>query len=341
MAMTGRESSAEIDAAASEWAIRIDHAPLADDERSALDAWLDADIRRRGAFARAQAMLVHARRAKALGPDFDPDAYRAAHEGDPEADVVPLHRNMPAEPDRRRILRWGASAAAVTAAVALTGWFGLDGSAEAYATTRGEVRLVPLNDGSQMTLNTASQAKVRFSKEERRVELASGEALFDVAKDARRPFVVIVGDMTVRAVGTSFTVRRLPGQPVEVLVREGVVEMQPRSGGAARTMVGANARAVATENASIRVSDLPPAEISRALAWREGIISFEDATLASAAAEFARYSDRRISFADPALGNETITGLYSANNPGGFAHAAALSLGLEVQETPDGIQLRR
>lgn len=340
--MDRRESSAEIDAAASEWAIRVDHAPLSPDAQAALDGWLGADIRRRGAFARAQAMLEHARRAKALGPDFDPDGYLAAHGAVAAADAPAVHRDGPIEPERRRFLRWGGSAAAAVVLAGVATWFGFDGSSEAYATTRGEVRLVPLNDGSQMTLNTATRAQVRFSQRERQVELASGEALFDVAKDAGRPFVVVAGDMTVRAIGTSFTVRRLPGQGVQVLVREGVVELRPRSGnGAATKLVAANTRAVTTGDAAIRVSDVPPAEVGRALAWREGMLSFEDATLASAADEFARYSDRRISFADPLLGNETITGLYSANNPRGFARAAALSLGLEVQETADGIQLRR
>lgn len=337
--MSRRESSAEIDAAAAEWAVRIDHASLAPDDRAALDLWLGADVRRRGALARAQAMLIHARRTKALGMDFDPDAYLAAQGDGAESDMSAIFQESVTEPERRRFLRWGGSVAAAVAAVGLVSWFGLDGDSEAYATTRGEVRLVPLNDGSQMTLNTATRAQVRFSQKERQVELASGEALFDVAKDAGRPFVVVVGDMTVRAIGTSFTVRRLPGQAVQVLVREGVVELQSRGGGTKR--IAANARAVASSDAPVAISDVPPAEVGRALAWREGMLSFEDASLASAADEFARYSDRRISFADPALGNETITGLYSANNPRGFARAAALSLGLDVQETPDGILLRR
>ncbi|MBB4632946.1 transmembrane sensor [Sphingosinicella soli] len=334
--MDRSESSAEIDAAASRWAVRTDHAPLSRSEQTELDAWLSGDIRRRGAFARAQAMLIHARRTTALGADFDPDAYLAAHRGEAEVETERF-----TAVDRRRFLRWGGSAAA-TAAVALTAWFGFDTSAEAYATTRGEVRLVPLHDGSQMTLNTATRAEVRFTQRERQVVLSSGEALFDVAGDAGRPFVVIAGNMTIRAIGTSFTVRRLPDRSVQVLVREGVVELRPGSGGSKPgTRIAANTRAVAVSDAPIRVADLPPAEVSRALAWREGMLSFEDETLADAAAEFARYSDWRISFADPALGGETITGLYSASNPRGFARAVALSLNLEVRETAEGTVLVR
>lgn len=333
--MAQREPSAQIDADAADWAVRIDHAPLGEEDQAALDAWLGADIRRRGAFARAQAMLLHAQRAKALGASFDPDAYLAAH-GEP---AIPVTTGV--QPDRRSILRWGGSAAAAAAVAACFAWLGVHGSAQAYATRRGEVRLVPLDDGSQMTLNTATSAEVRFSEGERRVDLASGEALFDVAKDTARPFVVVVGDMAIRAVGTSFTVRLLAGQPVQVLVREGVVELRPRSGGGAKTLISANSRAVAASDVAVAISGVPPAEVNRALAWREGMLSFEDTSLAAAASEFARFSERRILFADAAIGNETIAGVYSAHDPRGFARSAALSLGLEVRETPDAIVLTR
>ena len=190
--MNERETSAEIDAAAANWAVRVDDDSLDAAGQAELDAWLSGDIRRRGSFARAQAMLLHARRAKALGAGFDPDAYVAQH-GDRPADAPGAIE----APTRRRFLLWAGSASAVAASGVGVVWLGLGLPSEAYATQRGEVRLVPLADGSRMTLNTASRAEIRFSRSERRVVLTDGEALFDVAKDAARPFYVVAGDVQV------------------------------------------------------------------------------------------------------------------------------------------------
>jgi transmembrane sensor len=231
-----------------------------------------------------------------------------------------------------------AVAAAAIGAVSLS-W---PAAAQTYRTAKGEIRIVPLADGSSITLNTSSEIRVRIQAKERRVELVAGEALFDVAHDASRPFVVDAGDTQVKALGTSFTVRRLGEQPVEVMVRQGVVEIaRPDRPHIAPQRVAANVRAVAAPAAPIVETKLAPDTVSRELAWREGMLAFEDMPLKEAAAEFARYSDTRIEFADPSIGAETVTGLYAANNPRGFAKTVALSFGLEARSGPDGVTLSR
>jgi transmembrane sensor len=343
--MTKRETSAEIDAAAADWAVRVDEGPLDPQGQAALDAWLEGDSRHLGAYARARAVFAHARRVKALGPDFDPDAYSLAN-GTPSSESTSIaairadgvetdHR-----PSRRRLLVLGGSAVAA-GAIGMIG-LGWPAAAQTYRTGKGEVRLVPLSDGSTITLNTLSEVRVRYRAEERHVELVQGEALFDVARDPRRPFLVEAGDTAVKAVGTSFTVRRLGAQPVQVLVRTGVVEIaRPAQPDIRPQRVAANIRAVAPLAAPIVETPLAPQAVSRQLAWREGMLSFEDMPLRDAAAEFARYSDVRIAFADPAIGGETVTGLFAANNPRGFARSVALSLGLQTRNGPESVILER
>jgi transmembrane sensor len=346
--MTKRETSAEIDAAAADWAVRVDGGPLDTQGQAALDRWLAGDSRRLGAYARARAVLTHGRRIKALGTEFDPDRYADDHETIAERDldsgVVPIAPagDAPTElpSSRRRFLALGG----VAAAAAAIGAIGLSwpAAAHTYRTEKGEIRLVPLEDGSSITLNTSSEVRVRYESHERHVELVAGEALFDVAHDSRRPFLVDAGDTKVKAVGTSFTVRRLGAHPVEVLVRQGVVEIvRPAAPQASPTRIDANVRAVAAPAAPIVETRLPPGTVSRELAWREGMLSFEDMPLRDAAAEFARYSDVRIGFADASIEGETVTGLYAANNPRGFARSVALSLGLRVSDRPDGVTLER
>lgn len=313
-----------IDAKAADWAARVDNGPLSVEEQSALEAWLAGDSRRLGAYAKARAVFAHVQRARGLGPHYD-----AAEFASPAV--------APARPDRRQFWMGGAVAAAgIVAAAGL----GLQARSGHIRTRRGEVRLVPLADGSSMTLNTASRVEIAFSETERRVRLIEGEALFEVAKDASRPFLVDAADTRVRAVGTSFAVRHLRDRPVQVLVREGVVEMKRKTTNARPPIrVTANTRAVAAGDNAVDASVVTPAEVSQELVWREGLLSFEDMPLEQAVAEFARYSDTRIIIEDPAIARETVTGLYMANNPTGFATAVAAALDLHAEVSAGEVRL--
>src|SRR3546814_11809300 len=84
-----------------------------------------------------------------------------------------------------------------------------------HATATGEILRVPLRDGSAVTLNSNSEIDVDFDEGIRHVRLLRGEALFDVAKDSSRPFVVEADSPRVTAVGTSFTVNRVSGRSDE------------------------------------------------------------------------------------------------------------------------------
>jgi transmembrane sensor len=128
------------------------------------------------------------------------------------------------------------------------------------------------------------------------------------------------------------------------MVREGVVEGRP-AGGAAPVKLAANALALAPApmaqgpEAMIHTAYVASTEIARQLTWREGLLSFDGVSLYEASAEFARYSDTRIIIDDPVIGRKTITGLFSANDPKGFAKAAATSLGLTAQAQGDQVHL--
>src|SRR3546814_1649845 len=91
-------------------------------------------------------------------------------------------------------------------------------------TAVGEIRRVPLSDGSLAAVNTQTSLDVTMKPQVREIALNDGEAWFQVAKDRARPFVVEVGDVRVRAVGTAFGVKRTAGG-VDVQVTEGVVEV--------------------------------------------------------------------------------------------------------------------
>ena len=323
-----RPSSQEIDDLAADWAAKVDAGTLTSDEGAKLDAWLDADARHLGAYAKARAVAVHSLRARALGPDFD------------QAKYGPTSNT---EPSRRRLLLMGSALAAGIAIPVLTAgiaWRFL--TTPSFATRIGETKVVPLDDGSVVTLNTNSEITVAYTKSIRTIRLLRGEALFDVAKNKARPFIVEANGTQVRAVGTSFTVSILPDQPVKVLVREGIVEIKrPDVPTAPVVRAMADMRAVAPTDSPTVAAKISTAEVTRELAWRVGRLAFEGQTLSEAARMFSRYSEVRIVIDDPSIADETITGLYVSNDPVGFAKAVAVSLNLHVEVNDDEVRLSR
>jgi transmembrane sensor len=323
--MLSRKTAYQIDTEAAGWAARMDRGPLGPDQEKQFRAWLAADLRCVGAYGRMRAIALTSERARALGPDFDPAAFEA--------------QNSWALP-RRRVLQWGGAIAA-SALVGIGGTWQVLRLRGRFSTGKGETKVVALKDGSVVTLNTASEIQVNYTDAMRSVELIQGEALFDVAKNKSRPFVVAAGDTKVRAVGTSFTVRRLEAAPVQVLVREGVVEVFKPAGTPVRVAANSMAEAPQDGAAMIAAKPIPPAQLHRQLAWQTGQIAFEGETLAQAAAEFARYSDTRIVIEDPALAREEIAGLFKATDPVGFAQTIAISLNARAQVGEGEVRLAR
>jgi transmembrane sensor len=316
--MTARLSSKEVYDVAASWAAKMDAGPLSADEQAIVEAWLTADIRHYGALAQARALLV---------PVHEPASMRAVE---------------PVKPMRRTILLGGSIAAGIAVAVGTASYVSGLWNEGRYRTQMGEMRVIPLNDGSVISLNTNSEIVVRYSQSRREIELVRGEALFDVAKNKQRPFIVKTGMTQVRAVGTSFSVKALPNQPVQVLVREGVVEVKRQDVPVApAVLVASNNQAVAPLDAPIVAKPVETAEVGRALAWRVGRIAFHGEPLGVAATEFARYSPVRIEIADPAVANEKVIGLFVSTDPVGFANAVAVSFDLRAEITGEQIRLSR
>ena len=240
---------------------------------------------------------------------------------------------------RRRVLLAGGALASASAAGLATAVLWPRVHRDNISTGLGLVREIPLSDGSVVTLNTNSQITLRYTEQMREVRLMRGEALFDVAKDKSRPFIVVAEGTQVRAVGTSFSVSILPNRPVQVLVREGVVEL--KSGAASQVKlvrVGANTRAALSRAGGVVATRLPQAKVVRDLAWQVGQIAFDNETLEEAAAEFARYSSVRI-VVDTAVAGRTVTGLYASHDPVGFAKVTAAALDLRVQVNDNEVKL--
>lgn len=186
-------------------------------------------------------------------------------------------------------------------------------SAQVYATEVGNQQHIRLADGSTVDLNTDSELRVHFNDAKRGVTLIRGEASFKVVRDPQRPFDVRAGEITVRAVGTAFSVRLRDFQKVEVRVTEGRVAIDPPP----LETLGAGDTATVTHG-NVLVKSVPVGTLTKQLQWTEGRLYFSGETLVEVIDEFNRYNRRQLLIADPAIADLRISGTFAATDPETF-----------------------
>lgn len=186
-----------------------------------------------------------------------------------------------------------------------------DSHLKKYVTRIGEQQTIELDDGSVVTLNTGGQVVVDFSAAARRILLERGEAYFEVAEDASRPFTVDLGFHAVTAVGTAFNVRKDP-ERYEVAVIEGavafhVVTDEPSALSPPDSVAGPGPRKVTAGwvvEFDVKHDELTafrPASMDRYSDWRTGLLSFSRESLSQVVQELNRYSRRKILIEDASV----------------------------------------
>lgn len=223
-----------------------------------------------------------------------------------------------------------------------------------YSTDIGEQRSLILADGSTVELNSRSRIRVRYADDERRVELLQGQALFQVAKNKERPFIVRTGDAEVRAVGTQFDVYRTSTGTV-ITVVEGKVSVD--FAGSAETPAPETTEKIlrearppspvflaAGEQLTVGGQPVPkphPVNPSTVTAWTQRQLIFESASLSEVAEEFNRYSARPIIVEVQALENFHVSGTYSSSNPESLLRFLRVQPGIKLIETDREIRIAR
>lgn len=252
--------------------------------------------------------------------------------------------------------RWMAGAA-ITGLVGACLWFVQPWWASgSFATEVGEQRVVTLDDGSRMRLNTDTQVRVSFDSRQRTVAVSHGEALFEVAKDAVRPFVVRASGSEVVAVGTAFSVRYgdgAAGRPGELAVTliEGQVNVRPAAGVPAGALapdkvvamkVGERLRLGRVGSATAAIARVDRPNVEEVTAWKRSEAIFDATSLPDAVAEMNRYSRTPIVLVDQlARSNLRVSGLYRTGDNAGFANAVAHLHGLRLRVEPGRLALEK
>lgn len=200
-----------------------------------------------------------------------------------------------------------------------------------FDTAVGASRVVSLPDGSRVTLDTDSLIRVSMDDRSRDVQLDHGQAFFEVAHDARRPFVVSADRLRVTAVGTAFSVRRVASE-ARVVVAEGTVRID----GGGLLPAGGIAR---VESDTVREHTASAAELAREMSWRDGVLTFRHTSLSDAVSEFNRYGARHVVIRDPSIATLEVGGVFASNDVEAFVHLVERTFPVDVVLHPDRIEL--
>lgn len=194
----------------------------------------------------------------------------------------------------------------------------------------GEIRTIMLEDGSRVTLDTNSAVQMRFDGEQRRLRLERGRARFEVAHDARRPFVVVAGPSQVVAHGTVFDVDLRQSRAMVLLLQGSVEVRRPAIAGtpAASTMLKPGQQLALNGSGPLAV---PVAVKAPEMRWPSGMLSFKDVPLAEVVASANRYSRTQIVLRDPAVSERRFTGTFKTGEPAQLAAMLEPMFGLRVE----------
>jgi transmembrane sensor len=205
-----------------------------------------------------------------------------------------------------------------------------------FQTRLGEQLVVDLSDGSQITLNTDSKLRVDLQTHQRKVELSRGEAYFNVARDAQRPFIVLAGNAEVRALGTAFNIYVHDGES-HISVTEGVVRVTELNAPPSR--VPDTALLYADQGIASKPAGLASLSVSNTtsvIAWRNGQIIADGMQLNQLVQELSRYHPQRIIIPDPELGQKTVSGVFQLEDPETILRALEHSFDVRSVALADG-----
>ncbi|MBM3855188.1 MAG: DUF4880 domain-containing protein [Verrucomicrobia bacterium] len=296
-----------IEEEASLWAARLRGGAMTDADRSRLADWLARDPEHGAVLARYRELAAQ------LDEHLDSGATERAG-------------------GARR--RWWFAAVGLGAAAAITlAWIGWAARAREFSTATAERHVASLRDGTRVELNAQTKLAVDFTRGERRVRLARGEAFFVVAKEAARPFVVETPAGSVRVTGTAFNVRAATATRTEVTVLEGHVRVRPAVAGDDAALTSGRQAILSAERIEVRT--LGDAAAQDAAAWRTGLGVFEDTPLRDALERFAAYHTRTVTVA-PEVADLRLGGRYALDDLDGALEAIERTLAVRVERGAAG-----
>ncbi|ROS01475.1 FecR family protein [Sinobacterium caligoides] len=327
--------------AAEAWVARLQSQQVSEQDLQQFSLWLQQSEQHQAAYDQTVALWQTMGLVKFL--DEQPRQSTPA-EALPTAASNDAGPSMPARSEQparsRRNRRLGL---AVAASALMLGFFvnqqlrtADDDNVQHYASAVGQLKSIDLADGSRIELNTNSRVEVRLTAGRRDINLVQGEAYFDVAKDAERPFIVSSCASEAMAVGTEFSVR-CSGDEGTVTVTEGIVQVSRHIDSEGRTsqqnvVVGEQVHTDPVIGVTL------PEKIDAALStsWLKGEMVFDNTPLADVVSEANRYSRHPIILGSEQLASLRVSGLFTNNDTKTLISALERSLSLRAEKQDDG-----
>ncbi|MBS0417838.1 MAG: FecR domain-containing protein [Proteobacteria bacterium] len=294
--------------AAWDWLLRLREEAVTQDDLTQWLRWYEADERHKQAFDEAQAFWHSSAQAlEGPGALTIADLLNRATAPAPGA-LAPAPGALQPRAQSRSKLRFSVGIAACFLALVMAVVVFERPRPRPHASTSPPtlVEKSVLPDGSRLELAPRSQLELQFTPEERTVKIGDGEAYFSVAHNRARPFVVHVGSLKVRAVGTAFNVRKAASHVV-VTVSEGTVEVSGAGSGSNLQRLTAGQQLTLIQGRGAQ-SVVEPADLPHALAWRQGRLEYQNEPLASVIADVNHYREHPVIVQDEAVGQILYSG---------------------------------
>lgn len=309
------------------WHLRLAAPDAGEAVWSEFTLWLEADPQNRVAYDGVEAIDLELEQ---------PGLAQSIETGATISDFAAFARKP-----RRSARGWMAGAALIAAGlIVFVAVQHNDPAPVAYATHIGETKNIKLADGTQIDLNTATSIRVQMDAHMRRVTLDHGEAFFHVAKDADHPFVVTVGDRSVRDIGTQFNILRSNGT-ITVFVAEGRVGVSPTSGDAHLEEIALQPGDQLVHSETSNATTIVHANPAQALAWRQGYLIYSNAPLSRVVSDLNRYFPEPITLTGPQTGAQRFSGVLKVNSESDVLKSISQLLPVTVEYGPGGkISLR-
>jgi transmembrane sensor len=206
-----------------------------------------------------------------------------------------------------------------------------------YASQKGMIRSVILEDGSEVTLNANSSVKVprNFASAQNREVWIKGEAFFEVRKKKGLKFIVHTDHLDVEVLGTKFNVSNRHGK-TEVMLAEGKVKLVGKDQ-QALTMKPGEQVSVSDKQRNFQKHIVSP---EKYMGWRQNKFIFENTSLQEVAQIIHNYYGVDVIIGDPALARRQFTGTLPNNDLDVILLALTTAYKIEIEHQEDRIILK-
>ncbi|MEQ1486489.1 FecR family protein [Methyloglobulus sp.] len=280
-----------------DWLVLLRSGNVSADLQQEFNAWLQQDVAHREAYANAETLWRSA--AKVMNNN------RSVYAQSQGVKTTPIKY--------KALKKAGYSGWATAATLLLLVWLGWaaygDELLSDYSTHAGEQKQTTLADGSSVFLNTDTAIALEWTNNQRKIRLLKGQAEFKVTPDTKRPFDVMAGDASIRALGTVFEVYQDVTGGINVTVSEHAVGVSLENKiDRQRVKVKEGERLIYSGSGEL---PLPQSvNLNQSKAWQRGKLIFRDQPLTEVVAELNRYSQARIVLKGDSIGKLRVSGVF-------------------------------